>query len=77
MWTHIPNHAEKFVIKTAGSRLVVFEKNKGMVRGPGANVVDGRVSWRGYFRYHGFTPLARHFKALLIKTLLGESVPDD
>ena len=41
VWTHIPNHAEKYDIKTAGSRLVVYEKNKGMVRGPGANVVDG------------------------------------
>lgn len=45
VWTHIPNHAEKYDIKTAGSRLVVYEKNKGMVRGSGANVVDGRDSW--------------------------------
>ena len=46
-------------------------KNKGMVRDPGANVVDGRDSWRGYSGCHGFTPRARHFKALLRK-----SVPD-
>ena len=72
VWTHIPNHAEKYDIKTAGSRLVVYEKNKGMVRGSGANVVDGRDSWRGYSGCHGFTPLARHFKALLRR-----SVPDD
>lgn len=35
VWTHIPNHAEKYDIKTAGSRLVDFKKNKGMVRGSG------------------------------------------
>ena len=28
VWTHIPNHAEKYDIKTAGSRLVVFEKTR-------------------------------------------------
>lgn len=50
----------------------LFLKNKGMVRGSGANVVDGRDSWRGYSGCHGFTPLARHFKALLRR-----SVPDD
>lgn len=77
VWTHIPNHAEKYDIKTAGSRLVVFEKNKGMVRNPGVNVVDGRDSWRGYSGCHGFTPLTRDFKALLIKALLKVSVPDD
>ena len=26
VWTHIPNHAEKYDIKIAGNRLVVFEK---------------------------------------------------
>ena len=77
VWTHIPNHAEKYDIKTAGSRLVVFEKNKGMVRRPGANVVDGRDSRRSHSGCHGFAPLARHFKALLIKTLLRKSVPFD
>ena len=76
VWTHILYHTEKYDIKTAGSRLVVFEK-KGMVRGPGANVVDGRDSRRGYSGCHGFTPLARHLKALLIKTLLRKSVPFD
>jgi len=65
IWTHIPKHAEKYDIKTAGSRLVVFEKNKGMVRDPGVNVVDGHISWRVYSRCHSFTPLARRFKALL------------
>ena len=77
VWTHIPKYAEKYDIKTAGSRLVVFEKNKGMVRDPGVNVVDGRDSRRGHSGCHGLTPLARHFKALVIKTLLRESVPDD
>ena len=28
VWTHIPNHAEKYDIKIAGSRLVVFEKTR-------------------------------------------------
>ena len=68
-WTHIPNHAEKYDIKTAGSRLVVFEKNKGMVRDPGVNVVDGRDSWRGYSSCHGFAPVGRHFKAFLRKSV--------
>ena len=53
---HIPNHVVKFDIKTAGSGLAVFEKYKGMVRGPGVSVVDRRVSWRGESRRHGFAP---------------------
>ncbi|MDB1872375.1 hypothetical protein, partial [Collinsella aerofaciens] len=50
----------------------LFLKKQGYGQGLGANVADGRDSWRGYSRCHGFTPLARHFKALLRR-----SVPDD
>ena len=35
VWTHIPNHAEKYDIKTAGSRLVVYEKKQGYGQGLG------------------------------------------
>ena len=40
-----PDHAENRNIKTAGSRPATFEKNE-HGQGAGANVVDGRDSWR-------------------------------
>ena len=39
------NHAENRNIKPAGSWLVTFKKIASMVRGAGANVVDGLDSW--------------------------------
>ena len=65
VYSHTPNHAEKFDIKTAGSGLAVFEKNKGMVRGPGANVVDKRVSWRGDSETDGFLLFGRFASTML------------